>query len=861
MSKVVSSYQSVVRGVSEQVAQDRHSGQHSEQVNMVSDPVTGVARRHGSIMMDEKLALSGKLTASQIDYARNYREYSFYIKGTEYSIVYMSAERNSADTLPFCAVLNKDTGKFLTVNYTDKQALLPWTHGGISALTTVGQFVVMASNSLGPDYTITDNIKPLADHGVAWVRGGAYSRTFTLKLTRASDGKAFKATYTTLSSSYPNLLDTSDVPLYLDAPTNTNLNKDYQKTVNDRVNAYNSAVNKWIGDAAVSVQPQNIAAKLAKALKTAGFTTVSTAGGSICLKDCSSLSVDDAGDGTLFRAVLGQLDDPAKVSSIHYPGKVVQIKTNGSSTMYYLKAVPDDPSVKDWQTVTWEEAAAQTVTPTVAFATLAISADGQNAWIGQNAKALNDVDATWNVPGYVPSTVGDIEAVGQIPYFFGKRVTLLTSFMDRLVIVSNGVTFMSRVGDYFNFFRKSMLTVEDDDPIEAYALGAEDDIISKCVTYNKDLFMFGQRKQYTISGRAVLTPKTVAVTTTASERDSMYAQPTVVGNLIYYGKYSPQANINGPSPYVGQIDQFQLGYFQDTPETYRVSQQLTRYIRGRPIELVSISSPATLFVRTDGNDFGCYVYSFIDAPGSQQRQFDAWYRWEWSENVGRIVGITSYKSTMFAFLLRTDGTDTYFACDQFVMDSSLSAFPYLDAMRSADHLSTGTIIAAKPDTFMDVATAIDATQDEFLLGSEFAEYGAFRDDYPTIPDSAFWTGFQYDAYVDLTPPFVRDQNDRAIVNGRLVVNRYSVSVTETAGLDAFLTAVSTTKQVLSFNGRRVGRSNNVVGRQPVTTTSLNVPAGRANTEHSLRLQARLWFPMTISAIEWVGQFFNNARRV
>jgi len=45
MAKVSGSYASVVRGVSEQVPQDRRPGQHFEQVNMISDPVRGLARR------------------------------------------------------------------------------------------------------------------------------------------------------------------------------------------------------------------------------------------------------------------------------------------------------------------------------------------------------------------------------------------------------------------------------------------------------------------------------------------------------------------------------------------------------------------------------------------------------------------------------------------------------------------------------------------------------------------------------------------------------------------------------------------------------------------------------------------------
>lgn len=860
MGKVTGSYASITRGVSEQVPQDRRPGQHYEQINMVSDPVRGLVRRHGSITMDENLILSQAMTAAQTAYARNYREYSFFINGTQYSLVYMSAERSNTDTLPFCYVLNKLTGKFLTVVLGDRTALEPWVFGGISAVTTVGQYIAMASSSLGPGYSTNDVYASQNTNGVAVVRGGAYSRTFSLTVVRSTDNTSFSVTYTTLAQSYPNLLDTSDIPLINgDGSTNTN----YQKLVNDRVNAYNSAVNKWVGDAAKSVQPESIAANIASALAAKGFTSYYVSGGSIALSNCKALSVDDAGDGTLFRAVLNTIDDVSKLSPLHYSEKVVQIQPTGADP-YYMKAV----ATGSWTVgspigpVTWKEAAAQIVTPGQVFALGAVSSDGTKFYIGSSATELNTLAGT-TAPDFSPSVCGDIDETGNVPYFFGKRITMMTVFMDRLVIAANGVVFFSVVGDYFNFFRKSMLTVDDDDPIEVYALGAEDDIISKCVTYDKDLFMFGQRKQYVVSGRSVLTPKTVSVSTTANEQDAMYAQPVVVGNLLYYGKYEDARNQTGPSPYAGRINQFQLGLFQDTPETYNVSQQLSRYIQGRPTEFATLSSPSCLLVRTDGYDNGVYVYSFIDQPGTQSRVFDSWSRWLWSQNVGQIIGLTSYSASIFIYMLRWNGSGLYVACEQFVLDSDLSVNPYLDAQRPAANYEAGTgaFTPANVTTITDGAVALANTVDRALLGQATSAFSPFWSKLSTDEQEAAWVGINFDSSVEITSPFVRDNNDRAIVNGRLIVGRYTVSVDSTAGLDAFLTTATGTTNVYRFNGRRVGISNNQVGRQPITSTALQVPVGRANTEHTMQFASRNWLPMGLTAIEWVGQLFLNSRRV
>lgn len=825
---------------------------------MISDPRRGLARRHGSITLDEKALALPALTVDQKEYLRNYREYSFFINGTEYSLIYQGAERPTSDTLPFCFCLNKDTGKFLNVVYSESSAgaLNPWKFGGLSAVTTVGRYIVMASNDLGPGYSVTDSFAASSTWAAAWVRGGAYSRTFSITVTRAPDGAVFSASYTTMASSYPSLLDTSDIV--------QDGNPNYTKQVNDRVNAYNSAVNKWIGDAGASVQPQNIAANLAAQLITAGFTSVSRYGGTLLLANVARLSVDDAGDGSLLRAVHNEVDDPAKLTTTHFAGKVVRVVPKGTDEDYYMVAKSDRGlATGGGGTVSWVEGPAQIIRPGQVFAVATVSDDGQTLTIADGPAQLGTATGL-SVPSYAPSGAGDLEAVGNLPYFFGKRITLLTVFMDRLVIVANGVVFMSRVGDYFNWFRKSMLRLDDDDPLEAYALGAEDDIISRAVTYNRDLFMFGERNQYTISGKQLVTPSTVSIATTAGEKDAVSAQPIVVGNLLFYGKYEASPNQDGPSPYSTSVSQFQLGLFEGTPETYLISQQLDKYLRGRPIQFASLPSPHTVFLRTDGCDHGLYVYRFIDQPGTQSRVHDSWSRWEWRPVIGRIIGITSYASTLYVYTIRENAQGAWVACEQFVMDADLAVHPYLDGQREANVYAAGTgfFKASDPTVLGDVYVAGSQGSDAAFIGEsadDFTEFYTKSLDNGAKPGRV---GVEFDSYVDLTSPYVRDRNDKAVVNGRLVINRYTLSLTDTSGIDAFRVDPSGAEtRMKGFNGRRVGLSNNKVGIQPVTTTYLDVSCGRANTEHKMRLRSRKWLPLTLSAIEWVGQLFNNARRV
>ncbi|MEJ1593530.1 hypothetical protein SMA75_20260 [Escherichia coli] len=853
MAKVVSSYSSVVRGVSEQVAQDRHPGQHYEQINMVSDPVRGTVRRHGSRFMAEKDIGAGTLTDAVKTLLRTYREHSFFMNGTEYSLVYRSAPSTGA-TLPLAFCFNKDTKTWLNVVIDSDASMTPYKNQGLASVTNVGKYLMAAGNALLPAYTQVDNYAANNTKGVAWIRAGAYSRTYKISIKRASDGVAFSASYTTMASSYPTLLSTSDIPSGA---------SDYQKQVNDRVYAWQSASNKWIGDAFKDQQPENIALQLKNQLVGAGYTNIDVTGSTIIMDNISYLSVDDSGDGNFMRGVFNEIENPDRVSTVHFLNKLVKVRAKGQTDAYYLKAIPEVPG-QYYGPVTWTEAPAVVITPTSAFMLGQLSNDGATLYLAATQARLAAISGLPAAPAYGATQAGDLAAQGNKPYFLDHPVSLLTVFQDRLMVVSNGVVFGSRTGDYFNWFRSSMLSLKPDDPVEGYALGSEDDIISRAVTYNKDLFMFGVRKQFAISGRTPLTPQNISIATAASERNSAYCQPEVLGNILFYGRYQTARDQAGPSPYAGAVAQFQLGVFQDTPETSPASPQLDKYIRGRITEMAVMGAPTTLFCRTDGRDDGLYVFRFLDQPGTQAREFDSWSRWEWDYgNVGHIIGMVGYQSSLFVYTMKSDGTNLWLGAEEFVMDSALSDTPYLDSQRSgtAYEANTGFLRNSVPRT--GTSAALDRSTEYGLLGTAIAGYSTFKAQYipskVTLDDLV--VGVDFESVMDITPPYVRDQNDRAIVNGNLTVTQYAVSLIDTGGLDAVRTSENMDTTVAKFNGRVLGRANNLIGRQPVTSTTIQVPCAKGNLRHRMKFVSRTWLPMGISAIEWTGQFFNNARRV
>lgn len=927
--KASSSYAPQLRGVSQQIPQERGPGQISEQINMLSDPVEGLSRRHGSLMVAEKSTGLAWVAAADED-VKGYRTFSYSSGGNDYEVMVRHASRPSGSTLPALMGFNRTTGQFLTYArpVTDAQLDL-MEQGGVSAITNVGKYLFMAGHSTLPTATSTD-LWAAADNqakSVLWVRGGAYSRTYKATVTK-TDNTQVSFEYTTPKSSYPGTLDTSGVPIYAADPaggtqldteaayitadgaygiaslgwaawnptgmtvtnggaamtnvtpadpanateykwvagaptvrfhasligdvnvtmeyTHTKVitNPNYVKTVDDLTNEYQSAVTAWIGTAAEAIQPQAIAEQLKLAAIAAGLTTATRSASTVIFDNVKAISATDSGDNTLLRGVANEVTGADEVSSIHAVNKVVKIRARGSAEAYYLKAVAKDSAVTSGYTeVTWVEGAGvqHAITGGLIYATV----QGSSLFVASSASLLDSI-ITGPAPVFVASTVGDVDT-SPLPYFIGKKITWLGVFQDRLLVGAGGIIRASKIGDYLNFFRASVLTVPANDPLEMTAQGAEDDELRYSELYEKNLVVFGKKRQYVISGSQPLTPTAPSFAVLSSHADAAEMPPLAVGGLIFYGKLGEVASS------VHQIQPSPRG--AESPQSFIVSSQLKEYITKDATEFRAIALPAALFVRTKTSPNSLFIFQYLDRDDGRAQ--DSWSRWEFNSGLGKIAGMASTPNGLLVFTLRVLNGIMWLVADNCPLTSGLSTKPYLDSMRtwSAVTEGLGTITLSSGEQY---AAAFDASTEWKFLGAPMPNATDLPADYPLA--TGLWGGALQNASMTPTNPFMRDRNDEVISTGRLTVTNVVVSTGQSSGFTATVTDKNGS-QVYTYNGRIIGDPNNLIGRTPISNLQQSVVIARETRDYTLTLAARDWLPFTITSMEWVGQFFNHTRRL
>lgn len=219
--KASGSYSSLLQGVSQQVPKDRGPGQHTEQVNLLPDPVHGLTRRHGSKWVAETATtLDPTKIASYIADTDNYLSFEYTNNSHVYVLLVRRQARPVGSDLPVIVAYDRTAAAFLPVArpVTDAQIDL-LESGGVSAMTSIGRYVYLAGNTTA---TTASTTTPWADaanqqESVVWIRGGAYARTYSVTATDTSNVQ-HTFSYKTPTSSYPGTLDTSGVPVYAADP-------------------------------------------------------------------------------------------------------------------------------------------------------------------------------------------------------------------------------------------------------------------------------------------------------------------------------------------------------------------------------------------------------------------------------------------------------------------------------------------------------------------------------------------------------------------------------------------------------------------------------------------------------------------
>lgn len=879
---------SVSYGVSKQPFELRIEGQHEEQINMLSDPVVGITRRWGTEQLDRHVVplvadITSDLGKRLAEYLSTWGEVEYRVHNRVYRVMYPTTARPEGLPSDFwgnsCLAIRMDgpDGPELSpIHY--HHLVATQIAKGFSCACQVGAYLVFY-----PANTVTEQSVQVDHHGMAdnarlatiSVGVGLYDRDYTLQVN--IDGVNYQGTFHTPSSSYPGSFGTTD--LFYEDP-------DYKRKLDKLTNDFNQETTKWIRYAGFETLPETILFRLYERIRDAIPSSVGATFGIIGttlwmnIPGLWSVNAWDGENGKAIKVVHQVIKEAAEVTPVHFHGKVIAVKPFKDSPSYYLMA-HGNSTLSGPQIVTWKECAIWQANKfgdltDFPFVLMYAARDGRPLVCSGSPEELKTTvgGSEVELKGLGVRQAGDGES-NPPPYWYGKEVHYMGVFQDRLLVASGSTICASEAGDYFNWYRKTVLTVLDSDPVEMVAANTEGDFVRRGVPFDESLLLFGDKYQYLIHGEQPLTPTTANISISSSVEGTTSANPRPSGDFVFFAKKGEVTS---------SLYQVEVAGNKDTRVNTNIGLQVKDYINGSIVEIEAMLDPDMVFVRTDKEPYKVYVFRYIQQE--KKRLLESWSSFDYGERFGRIIGMSTYRGILYLVTYRVmegdAGAKAYICLEKQSIQTGTSDMPYLDSMRPFSEFytsgETGRDLWNQGYASLGLSKG-SSVASNWLCGVSPAPstpeaLEAFYEGYPSATQETMFVGMEYPSYVTLSPPVSRDYRDLPQMDGRYSIRGVKIGYKDTSGMYVqvktkynlksdsvpFSWSIKTlpvdTTEVLTDRNETLGTYTSQIGVTPVTSGSIWAKIGRRNTDYLATIYARTWMPLTITSITYRGQWYS-----
>lgn len=348
--------------------------------------------------------------------------------------------------------------------------------------------------------------------------------------------------------------------------------------------------------------------------------------------------VEDGGGGDQLYSILpfGDVSDPELLpTSLIFQNVYVRV-TNGSSERddYWLKY--DHYEGKVWK---------EEVYP--------YNINKYEAWT-MPCTLVRTGDTTFDLTqgSWKERQVGD-EVTSPEPSFIGLPIEDIGTFKNRLVFLCGDNVILSQAGDYFDFWRKSVLTIVDSDPIDTPVPGSSVTYLRKLTPFDESLILWGDEHQFILRGDEVLGPKTSEVKESSAYRVNTGVAPVSVNDRVLYLENSSSDGVQGTNIVREYFRADNNDNYVSTP----TSRHVPRLIPADATNILASGNNAFIYAR-NGSTF--YVNQWLDS-GEGKLQ-NAWHEWDVSSYCQKILGAHLYLNTLYV-VGETQGVVSLFKID------------------------------------------------------------------------------------------------------------------------------------------------------------------------------------------------------
>jgi hypothetical protein len=459
---------------------------------------------------------------------------------------------------------------------------------------------------------------------------------------------------------------------------------------------------------------------------------------------------------------------------------------------------------------------------------------------------------TLTTPTYERRAAGDAKS-NPVLKFASDGVTGLAAFQGRLVLLSNEYACLSASDNPLRWFRSTLSTVADNDPIEVAAQGSLTAPYEYAVNFNKDLVMFSRRYQGIIPGGSLVTPRTANVALMTRYEVDTLAEPTAAGRSIFFG--APRS-----LGFVGVHEMVPSQYSDSQYVADDVTSHIPRYIKG-PFRFMVSSTTSNIMVAGTNEPNELLIHEYLWSAA--EKVHASWHKWKFAWPV-----LDAYFSgDVLVTLFGVNGQLVICRIDMQRGAGDVSpTVPRLDFYVDATCTVAGKL--SVPVIVKSTGTDLRAFKiegDNAYLGQKVfssTTSGGFEvlDIPEAVPGDVYTVGYLYESAFTLTPPVIKDVKDVPITTTRAVLHRYRVSVMNTGQFrynvaDAIRQTGDTTTTPLRLYSQQLG-----AGLPLADTATVTIPARVDMRTALLTLSTDDYYDLNVSSIEYGFRYHQRFRR-
>ena len=250
----------------------------------------------------------------------------------------------------------------------------------------------------------------------------------------------------------------------------------------------------------------------------------------------------------------------------------------------------------------------------------------------QDPKILGSLRFSFEPLSFTSRLVGD-EHTNPAPSFVENTISDVFFYRNRLAFLSEDNVIFSENGEYFNFYRSTVRTLLDSDPIDV-AISSTDVSTLKAATPVQDfLLLFSEQSQFTLSSAQLLTPTDVKADLSTQYECDLTAKPVIAGNSVFFAT---------KNQYYSGLREYVTNPSTEINEAPLVTNHVPEYIEGAITKMASSTNKSMLLCLSDVDKKVVYVYKWYDSDN--QRLQSAWSKWVFDKDV---LNITFNNSRMY----------------------------------------------------------------------------------------------------------------------------------------------------------------------------------------------------------------------